>query len=104
MQAMLEGVFQRFETSNRGRIYPENIFKKEVEKYKELMEEHKETQTKGAVTVLGGDLYVKFGASDEEILFGYEYFAANSADPRVRVNAFKEVIYMIGERIKENYL
>ena len=76
-----------------SRIYPEEVFLNHLNHLNvtlnkdRVVREEKTPSTHGAVTLLGGDLYVRFGADEKDIIYGYEQFAANSNDPRIRVYA-----------------
>jgi len=62
------------------------------------------SRTYGGVSCIGGTLYVNYGASEDSLVYGFEYFAANSDDPRIRIEALKSLIGMIEDKIKDNHL
>ena len=76
---ILEGIMQKIEAyQHHGRIYPP------IENYI-----HNKNPF---VTEFGGDLYAKFGATDEELIYGYEIYAHDFPDPIIRAKALLRII------------
>jgi len=97
---ILEGVIQKFNTINRGRIYPSHIFEKEVS---ELLQGRNEIgSTRGVVTLLGSDLYAKFGSTEEDLLASYEMFLSYP-DTLIVFEAFRRLINLKEKAIKKKY-
>jgi len=111
MKYILEGVLQKVETQNRGRIYPEDLMIREIQKLKELQEKvdmYKQmfppvNDTCGAVTRIGSQLYTRYGASDEDVMHGCNYFAL-SDDLHIKSQALRFIILGIEKRIKNTHL
>lgn len=83
---ILEGVIQKADPNNRGRIYPSNAI----------------TSTIGVAQV-GAQLYQKYGASYDERISGYKLFSF-SDDLHIRAQALQGIIVLIGDKIKERHL
>jgi hypothetical protein len=97
---ILEGVLQKFEQKSGGRIYPSNIFEKEVSEL--LNSGGKVSATRGCVTVLGGDLYAKFGSTEEELINSYEMFL-DYPDMLIIFEAYRRIINLKTKAIKKKY-
>jgi len=71
----------------------------------ELLEESKvyiKTRTHGVITTIGGELYPRFGASEQELLEGYAYFS-NSSDAFIACKALKSILEIKVKIIKRKY-
>ena len=86
-KVILEGVLQRADAINHGRIYP-------IEDY---------VRKSRAVVRIGNSLYTKMEESEDDVISGFEYFLSDE-DPYMRVQALKGIIYTIEKRIKNKHL
>lgn len=96
---ILEGVLQKASTQ-RGRIYPSNIFEREVSEL--LNSGGKVSATRGCVTALGGDLYARFGSTEDELIESYGMFL-DYHDKLIVAEALKRIINLKTKAIKKKY-
>jgi hypothetical protein len=95
-----QGVFQKFNQKNSGRIYPSDSFDKSVSEF--LSSRGEIWSTRGVVTVLGSELYAKFSSTEEDLLASYEMFLSYP-DTLIVFEAFRRLINLKEKAIKKKY-
>jgi len=84
------------------RIYPEKLFENKQLQLK--ADEYKLVKNKPlSVVSLGSQLYGKFGATNSELIEGYEFFVDNASDYHMRVNAMQSIIHLKKEEMKKHF-
>jgi len=61
------------------------------------------SKTYAGVTLIGSDFYVRFGATDWEMKYGFEQHAANAEDSYIQAKAIQRLIILLMDKIKEKY-
>ncbi len=82
---MLKDVLQEFNITPRGRVYPADNYLQDTAML--------------AVSEFAGALYSSDGASDDEIIYGCEYFFENSRDFIIKSNALSMIIHIKTKRL-----
>ena len=100
---ILEGGFSEFEKGNDS--YSKKPFNKSLHELIDRMNANHDTSSKtfGGVVCIGVDLYVRFGASELEIKYGYEQHAANADNIHIQAKAMHSLIIYLVDNIKEKH-
>ena len=103
---MLEGEFSKFERSKKA-TYSKESFKQSLHELMDKMNADRAeeidhpsvlSRTFGAVTLLGGGFYVRFGASDWEVKYGFEQHAINADYSYTQAMAIQRLILFLMDK------
>jgi hypothetical protein len=90
---------------SNNRVYPRKLFEKELKQLQFQLKkaEYKLANKPLSVVSLGSQLYGKFGATDSELIEGYEFFAAHGVDYHIRASALQSIIHLKNEEMKKHF-